>query len=116
MNARKRNHQLAMRLTKDEYATWERKQTASGLNKTDFLMKLADSCVVNIYNYEEAMKPVIAELRKIGNNLNQIARIANSSDSKYLYAITNMQNQYNEVMKMIRLAIKEKQYMVQRVE
>lgn len=120
MHERKRNHQLSMRLTEDEYATWERKQLASGLNKTEFLMKLTDSCSVNIFCYDEAMKPVITELRRIGNNLNHIARVSNSSDAPAGAYIKNtlasMLSDYNDVMALVRKTIRDKDYIVKRVE
>ena len=35
---RKRNHQFSLRLSDSEQALWNKKQTASGLNKTEFFI------------------------------------------------------------------------------
>ena len=73
MPNRKRNHAICLKLTDEEYALWTAKQTASGLNKTDYLMRAISRSEVRIYSIEESIAPLIHEIRKIGTNLNQLA-------------------------------------------
>ena len=77
MPNRKRNHAICLKLTDEEYALWTAKQTASGLNKTDYLMKAITRSEVRIYSIEDSIAPLIHEIRKIGTNLNQLAYFSN---------------------------------------
>ena len=77
MPNRKRNHAICLKLTDEEYALWTAKQTASGLNKTDYLMRAISRSEVRIYSIEDSIAPLIHEIRKIGTNLNQLAYFSN---------------------------------------
>ncbi len=74
---RSRNNQLAVRLSDSELALFQKKQAASGLNKTDFLVKLLKGSKVTAYRFTDDVKQLCGELRKIGVNLNQIAYLVN---------------------------------------
>lgn len=75
---RKRQHQLLFRLTDAELALFNSKQSASGLNKTEFLLSLLKSATIKVYAFEDSAKQLLNELRKIGVNLNQVAYFVNS--------------------------------------
>ena len=75
---RKRQHQLLFRLTDTELALFNSKQSASGLNKTEFLLSLLKSATIKVYAFEGSAKQLYNELRKIGVNLNQVAYLVNS--------------------------------------
>jgi len=74
---RNRNNQLAVRLSDSELALFKKKQAASGLNKTDFLVKLLKGSKITAYHFTDDVKQLCSELRKIGVNLNQIAYLVN---------------------------------------
>lgn len=74
---RNRSHQLAVRLSDSELALFNKKQAASGLSKTDFLVKLLKGSKVTAYHFTDDVKCLCNELRKIGVNLNQIAYLVN---------------------------------------
>ncbi len=74
---RNRSHQLAVRLSDSELALFNKKQAASGLSKTDFLVKLLKGSKVTAYRFTDDVKCLCNELRKIGVNLNQIAYLVN---------------------------------------
>ena len=74
---RNRRHQLAVRLSDSELALFNKKQAASGLSKTDFLVKLLKGSKVTSYHFTDDVKCLCNELRKIGVNLNQIAYLVN---------------------------------------
>lgn len=76
-NNRNRSYQLAVRLSDSELAMFNKKQAASGLNKTDFLVKLLKGSKVTAYHFTDDVKCLCDELRKIGVNLNQIAYLVN---------------------------------------
>ncbi len=100
---RRRNHQFSLRLSDSEQALWDKKQTASGLNKTEFFIRILKSSVVKIYRFDESIKEIIKELRKIGVNLNQAAHLLNSGfpyDANL--EIRSMTGEYSEVMEKIK--------------
>lgn len=74
---RKRNHSICLKLTDEEYDLWTSKQKASGLSKTDYLIKAISRSEVRIYSIEENIAPLVHEIRKIGTNLNQLAYFSN---------------------------------------
>lgn len=70
---RKRNKTLTIRLTEKEYDAITKKALRSGMSITDFLVAATEQ--TQIYVAEDT-KPLVTELKRIGNNLNQItARI-----------------------------------------
>lgn len=75
-NNRVRSRQLSFRLTEKELSRWNQKQKASGLNKTEFLLKILDKSDVKIYQFNNTIKAIFHELQMTGNNLNQIAYLS----------------------------------------
>ena len=75
--ARKRNNQFAIRLSDSELALWNSKQSASGLGKTEFFLKMLKSTRIKVYSFNESLKHLYNELRHIGGNLNQAAYLVN---------------------------------------
>jgi len=84
MPNRKRNHSICLKLTDEEYHLWTSKQTASGLSKTDYLMKALRSSTVKIYSIEDSVRPLVHEIRKIGTNLNQLAYFSNIGEDEHV--------------------------------
>ena len=77
MTKRKRSHCICLRLTDDEYALWERKRRESGLSQTDFIIRAIKDSTIKIYRIDDALRPMIKELRYIGSNINQLAYFSN---------------------------------------
>lgn len=100
---RSRNNQFAVRLSDSELALWNKKQTASGLGKTEFFIRMLKGSVIKVYCFDEALKVLVHELRKIGVNLNQVAFLANSG---YTYQaaqeLHSIQGAYFEVMERLK--------------
>lgn len=78
---RVRDKQFNIRLTKEELAAFEKKRTASGLGKTDFFVKMVRDTDIKVYLFDDDVKAIMHELRKIGVNLNQVAYLANTFQS-----------------------------------
>ena len=72
---RKRNKTLTIRLTEQEYETILKKALRSGMSITNFLVAATEQ--TQIYVAEDT-KPLVAELKRIGNNLNQITAKINA--------------------------------------
>ena len=100
---RRRNHQFSLRLSDSEQALWDKKQTASGLNKTEFFIRILKSSVVKIYRFDESIKELINELCKVGVNLNQAVHLLNSGlPFEASREICSMNDEYSEVMEKIK--------------
>ena len=96
---RTRDKQFNIRLTAKELDMFERKRQASGLNKTDFFMKLVRGSNIKVYHFDDEVKSIVHELRKIGVNLNQVAYLVNiMQDSKALKELGLMQDGFCAAM------------------
>lgn len=99
MPNRKRNHSICLKLTDKEYDFWTAKQTASGLSKTDFLIRAITRAEVRIYSIQESIAPLVHEVRKIGTNLNQLAYFSNiGQDERVRAEIGAIRRANDEVM------------------
>ena len=75
MKNRTRNKTLTIRLTEGERAKLLEGALHSGLNLTEYIVKLTDTVTINP---PPDLTPVLMQLKRIGNNLNQIAAKVNS--------------------------------------
>ena len=69
-----RPKQLSFRVSEEEYQQLQQKILESGKNQQEYIL----SCVLEkqIVNMD-GIKELIPELKRIGNNLNQIAKLCN---------------------------------------
>lgn len=75
---RRRSEAITIRMTPEEHENFERKFLDSGAkNKTDFVISAVEN--VNIINAGDKISELLIELRRQGNNLNQIAKKANET-------------------------------------
>ena len=98
-----RNIQFNIRLTEKELAAFEKKRAASGLGKTDFYVRLVSSSIIKVYRFDDEVREIMHELRKVGVNLNQVAYLVNiMQDGQALKELHNMQDSF--CMAMNRLS------------
>lgn len=96
---RNRNHQLSFRLTEKEFVTFEKKRVASGLSKTEFLLKLLKSSKIQVFQFGDSIKDLHYELRKIGVNINQIAYLVNiGRDVQAKYELHQIVQRYEKTL------------------
>lgn len=76
-----RDRQFNIRLSEEELAEFEKKRAESGLGKTDFFVKMVYDANIKVYQFDDEIKAIMHELRKIGVNLNQVAYLANTFQS-----------------------------------
>lgn len=72
---RKRNQTLTIRLTAAEKDTIVRNATKARMNVTDYIV--ASSQLAEIYVAEDT-RPLLSQMKRIGNNLNQISMKINA--------------------------------------
>ena len=82
MAARKRDQVIAFRVTAAEGRKIRAKVRRSGLSQQDYLLRAALG--QPIYVVEE-LKPILAELRSWGRNLNQLTLLAHSGRVQTVY-------------------------------
>jgi len=71
---RRRNITLTLRLTEEEKAHIVNMAKKANLSLTDYIVELSKLVPIVV---PENVKPLLIELRRIGNNINQIATRAN---------------------------------------
>ena len=96
---RKRNNQFAIRLSDSELALWNSKQSASGMGKTEFFLKMLKNTRIKVYSFNESLKLLYNELRHIGGNLNQAAYLVNVD--RFDVAAREIDAMYREFMNLM---------------
>ena len=71
---RKRNISIPIRVTEKELSVIDKKAARARLTRTEYLITCALGKEITLI---ENLKPILADLRRIGNNLNQLTRLAN---------------------------------------
>ena len=94
---RKRDKTLTIRLTESEKANIEKKAAKAKMNLTEYIIAASNKSKINV---AEDTKPLLVELKRIGNNINQIAMKINSGAiSSYNFAeVIDMQRKIYEQM------------------
>ena len=90
---RRRNITLTVRLTEEEKAHIVNMATKAKLSLTDYIVELSKLVPIVV---PENVKPLLIELRRIGNNINQIATRANMD----IYQRENFEGIRNELKKI----------------
>ena len=72
---RRRDKTLTIRLTESEKKKIIAKARKAKMSATDFIIASTDSAVIKI---PEDLRPVVSQLKRIGNNINQLAVKVNS--------------------------------------
>jgi hypothetical protein len=106
-----RNIVMKFRATEEEAAEIRRKAAAAGMNVSRFLRTSAVKSQVVLYNTAD-IYGLRSDLRRIGNNINQIAMVANSNKSVYLSDVRELQKQLNEMNRSIAEHLKPLSYEV----
>ena len=98
---RTRQHCYMFRMTKEEKELIDGKVKASGLSKTDFLIKaLSDKPIVCIDNGAE----ILSELKRQGNNLNQAVKnnyFGEATENEILSAVSKCKEVYSAILAAI---------------
>ena len=102
---------MKFRATEEEAAEIRRKAAAAGMNVSRFLRTSAVKSQVVLYNTAD-IYGLRSELRRIGNNINQIAMVANSNRSVYLSDVRELRKRLNEMNRSIAEHLKPLSYEV----
>lgn len=97
--SRARPKQIVLRMTEQELEAVKKKVEQSGMNQQDYLIKaLTQKEIVST----EGMKALLPELKRIGNNLNQVARSCNEGNLATRAEVAAIGEELNEVWRLLR--------------
>ncbi len=106
-----RNTIIKFRATEEEASEIRRKAAAAGMTVSRFLRTAAMNSQVVLYNTADVFG-LRSDLRRIGNNINQIAMVMNSNKSVYLSDVSDLRKQLNEMSRSIAEHLKPLSYEV----
>ena len=102
---------MKFRATEEEASEIRRKAAAAGMTVSRFLRTAAMNSQVVLYNTADVFG-LRSDLRRIGNNINQIAMVMNSNKSVYLSDVSDLRKQLNEMSRSIAEHLKPLSYEV----
>lgn len=92
MVKRIRSKNISIRVSEEEHQMFQRKLEKSGLSLREFFMRCVAEKEINV---KEGGLDVVRELKRIGNNLNQLTHAANTG---IVYdCSTQLESIYNEI-------------------
>ena len=102
---------IKFRATEEESAEIRRKAAAAGMTVSRFLRTAAVNSQVVLYNTADIFG-LRSELKRIGNNINQIAMVVNSNRSVYQSDVRALKKQFSELSEKINEHLKPLSYEV----
>ena len=94
-----RPKQLSFRVNEEEYQQLQEKVLQSGKNQQEYILScVLDKKIVNT----DGIKELIPELKRIGNNLNQIAKALNGSTYYSYSLITQNQKELEKIWQLLK--------------
>ena len=106
-----RNIVMKFRATEEEAADIRRKASAARMNVSRFLRTAAVNSQVVLYNPADVYG-LRSDLRRIGNNINQIAMVVNSNKEAFYGDIVSLKKQLFELSEKLNEHLKPLSYEV----
>ena len=106
-----RNTIMKFRATKEEASEIRRKAASAGMNVSRFLRMSAVKSQVVLYNTAD-IYGLRSNLKRIGNNINQIAMVVNSNKAVYQSDVRELKKQFSELSEKLNEHLKPLSYEV----
>ena len=106
-----RNTIMKFRATEEKASEIRRKAAAAGMNVSRFLRTAAVKSQVVLYNTADVFG-LRSEIKKIGNNINQIAMVVNSNNAVYRNDVRDLKKQFSELSEKLNEHLKPLPYEV----
>ncbi len=106
-----RNRIMKFRATEEEATEIRRKAAAAGMTVSRFLRTSAVNSQVVLYNTADLFG-LRSDLKRIGNNINQIAMVVNSNRAVYGNDIRDLKKQFSELSEKLNEHLKPLSYEV----
>ena len=100
---RKRNHVVPIRFSDHELLVIDANAKRANMSRTEFLVSAGMNKPIVIL---DDLKPMLSELRRIGKNVNQLTRKANSGEV-YVVGLNEINEQLGEVASGLYMIQKE---------
>jgi len=98
---RKRNNPMILRLSDEELDLLHQKMDEAGIrNREAYLRKMALDGYIIKQDFS-AVRAVVYELNKIGTNLNQLTKIANTYGDVYLSEIKSIKKDIEKIWQLL---------------
>lgn len=108
--SRKRSRQIAFRVTDEEYDCIMNMVEESGMSQQDFLIfAITNTVIINMNDIKE----LIPDLKRVGNNLNQIAKKSNQGKIPCEEDIIFCVKELDELWQLLKQYIAERQSVTQ---
>ena len=102
---------MKVRATEEEAAEIRRKANAAGMTVSRFLRTAAVNSQVVLYNTADLFG-LRSDLKRIGNNINQIAMVVNSNKEAFYGDIVSLKKQLSELSEKLNENLKPLSYEV----
>ena len=102
---------MKFRATEEEAAEIRRKANAAGMTVSRFLRTAAVNSQVVLYNTADIFG-LRSDLKRIGNNINQITMVVNSNRSVYQSDVRELKKQFSELSEKLNEHLKPMSYEV----
>lgn len=102
---RTRPKQIVIRVSEEEYQKVKSQVLKSGMKQQEYLINaIMDKPITNL----DGLKAVVPEMKKAGNNLNQITHKINSGEQPTNAEFEQLRKEYDEVWQLLRQLIQER--------
>ena len=102
---------MKFRATEEEATEIRRKANAAGMTVSRFLRTAAVNSQVVLYNTADILG-LRSDLKRIGNNINQITMVVNSNRSVYQSDVRELKKQFSELSEKLNEHMKPLSYEV----
>lgn len=99
MPNRKRSHQITFRLNDEEYNAFRSRLESSTMRQEEYLRFLSLGQVINVL---EGFPEAVQELKKIGVNVNQLARAVNGGRTNAAAETAELVKEVRELWRLLR--------------
>ena len=106
-----RNTIMKFRATEEEASEIRHKAAAAGMTVSRFLRTAAVNSQVVLYNTADIFG-LRSDLKRIGNNINQITMVVNSNRSVYQSDVRELKKQFSELSEKLNEHLKPLSYEV----
>ena len=102
---RTRPKQIVIRMSEEEYNQVKTNVALSGMRQQEYLIKaVTNQTITNM----DGVKEIVPELKRVGNNLNQLAKKANEGKGVPLAEVEQMKKELDEIWQLLRRCIAER--------
>ena len=96
---RKQTKRITVRMTEKEYLLLQKKMHLANKKQTSFILDCIKNNKLIVLNEE---KEIMQELKAIGNNINQIAKVANMTST--INNIRSLESEVNKIWVLLKRA------------